>query len=99
MTGQPPSVGRVVHYLSRGSADGVFPPACRAAIITEVPDFGDTSGLSQESLESLPSGPLASLAVLNPSGLFFDEALEYDPDATRPGTWHWPERTDQQETP
>jgi len=23
---QRPSIGRVVHYVSRGSADGVFPP-------------------------------------------------------------------------
>jgi len=33
---QQPSVGRVVHYVSRGSADGVFAPACRAAILTAV---------------------------------------------------------------
>lgn len=31
-----PSVGRVVHYASLGSADGEFPPACRAAIVTDV---------------------------------------------------------------
>ncbi len=31
-----PSIGRVVHYTSRGSLDGVFVPVCRAAVITEV---------------------------------------------------------------
>lgn len=31
-----PSVGRIVHYVSRGSADGFFKPQCRAAIITVV---------------------------------------------------------------
>lgn len=33
-----PSVGRTVHYVAPGSADGRFPPAHRAAIITEAID-------------------------------------------------------------
>lgn len=36
MSEQTPSIGRVVHYQSRGSADGVFAPEPRAAIITRV---------------------------------------------------------------
>lgn len=108
MTDQKPSVGRIVHYVSRGSKDNVFPATCRAAIVTDVPD---------------PEQPLLiGLAVLNPSGLFFDQGLSYDDgqgtpgdkdcfaphekgpfnycgvcDWTAPqligGTWHWPERT------
>ena len=74
---QKPSVGRVVHYVARGSADGVFPPACRAATITEVDPPESTPGVS--------------LAVLNPTGLFFDHGIEHDEDQA-PGTWHWPER-------
>lgn len=35
---QKPSIGRIVHYVSRGSADGVFTSECRAAIITSVAD-------------------------------------------------------------
>lgn len=31
-----PTVGRIVHYNTRGSADGKFPPTAFAAIITEV---------------------------------------------------------------
>lgn len=31
-----PTVGRVVYYKARGSADGVFPKVDRAAIITDV---------------------------------------------------------------
>lgn len=30
------------------------------------------------------------VCVLNPTGIFFDDAV-YDPTGT-PGTWHWPER-------
>ena len=75
-----PSVGRVVHYVSRGSADGVFPAVCRAAVVTEV-----------DGLDAVVN---VGLAVLNPTGLFFDrEVLEFGSCATlRPGTWHWPER-------
>lgn len=31
-----PTVGRIVHYMTRGSADGVYPPTPFASIITEV---------------------------------------------------------------
>ena len=31
-----PTVGRIVHYVSRGSADGFYDPQCRAAIVTDV---------------------------------------------------------------
>lgn len=75
-----PSVGRVVHYVSRGSADGVFPPACRAAIITEI-------GVDRAELRSHgEKEPLAArefvngtvgLAVLNPTGLFLDRGIEH----------------------
>lgn len=33
-----PKVGRIVHYMAPGSADGTFPPAHRAAIVTEIND-------------------------------------------------------------
>jgi hypothetical protein len=57
----PPGVGRVVHYVSHGTptlGDGsqAFPPACRAAIVTEV-DPADPSRVG--------------LCVLNPTGQFF----------------------------
>lgn len=68
-----PELGRMVHYKARGSADGTFPPICRAAIITTMrPDNGSAVGL----------------AVLNPTGIFFDAAIFYDEDQA-PGTWHW----------
>jgi hypothetical protein len=93
----PPAVGRTVHYVARGSADGRYPSACRAAIITETGDDTDRT--------------VASLAVFNPSGVFFDQDVPFnsgDPTLTGPlqrghssckhgeraypgGTWHWPE--------
>lgn len=71
-----PSVGRMVHYVSRGSADGAFPAVCRAAIVTEA-----------------HSDELVSLAVMNPTGLFFDGTIPYS-EAPIGGTWHWPERVE-----
>ena len=50
--------------------------------------------------------PVVGLAVLNPSGLFFNDAIPYDvgvPGADSalcegrefmPGSWHWPARED-----
>lgn len=75
-----PSVGRIVHYVSQGSANGVYPSTCRAAIITQI---GPRVGLAT-------LGPIG-LAVLNPSGMFFHENCPYSED-NEPGTWHWPER-------
>jgi hypothetical protein len=56
------AIGRSVHYVSRGSADGVFPPTCRASVINEVQDanYGE-----------------ASMTVFNPGGLFFTESLKH----------------------
>ncbi|MFF5790239.1 hypothetical protein ACFY8P_35365 [Streptomyces sp. NPDC012693] len=77
---QPPTIGRIVHYVSHGSPvqpDGTqaHESQCRAAIVTEV--WTDTT---------------ANLAVLNPTGMFFNSS-EYDETATLGGSWHWPERT------
>lgn len=79
MTRQVPSVGRIVHYRSRGSADGAFQPQCVAAIITLV---WDDDGDGQE----------VGLSVLNPAGLFFAERIRHDQEGLSPGSWHWPEQ-------
>lgn len=82
MTDPKPSVGRLVHYVSRGSADGVFPAVCRAAVVTEAPSPLPTSPSDLE-----PVG----LCVLNPEGLFLNRHVQHD-EQRSPGTWHWPER-------
>lgn len=74
--GRPtPAVGRVVHYVSYGTPGGEYASKCRAALITEVGEFEG----------------VVSLAVLNPTGLFFDQNLPHS-DEREGGTWHWPER-------
>lgn len=37
-----PTIGRVVYYKTRGSADGFYPPKNFAAIITEVDEENET---------------------------------------------------------
>lgn len=53
-----PTVGRIVHYKTRGSADGVYPPTNFAAIITDLPTSTEMG--------------VVSLAVFGPQGLRFE---------------------------
>lgn len=103
---QQPSIGRVVHYVSRGSVDGQYPPTCRAATITEV-----DRELVVDFYRSPGSVPNVGLAVTNPTGVFFqsladggswfDEGARPEGDLDSPccggrryvgGSWHWPAR-------
>lgn len=89
-----PTIGRTVHYVSHGSPvrdDGTqaYRSECRAAIIAGIVDIGGPY-IDPETLEGLPQD-LVSLCVLNPSGIFFNDA-EHDEDEHRGGSWHWPER-------
>lgn len=85
MPEQTPSVGRIVHYVSYGTPGGEYTSQCRAAIITEVPlaDQARTGELHAEG-EALQARGTVGLAVLNPSGMFFNEA-DYDDGAETPG--------------
>lgn len=80
-----PSVGRVVHYRSRGSADGIFQPACRAAIVTEVGEDGHV-GLCVQNPDGLFFLPLS-----RDGGAAWTVTPEPGQDVEG-GTWHWPER-------
>lgn len=79
---QTPAVGRIVHYHSYGTPGGEFLPEPRAAIITAVRSIvPDHPELTQ----------YASLAVLNPTGMFFNENVPYSAEP-KPGHWSWPPR-------
>jgi hypothetical protein len=92
MEGTKPSVGRIVHYVSYGTPGGEFTSQCRAAIVTEVvPETPDNQ--VQGEIESWDAAALVrvGLCVMNPTGLFLNQGLRYDPNGAG-GTWHWPER-------
>jgi len=77
----------MVRYVSHGTPpreDGsqTFPPADRAAVITEVGSAG-VVGLMVMNPTGLFFHPLASGGV------------PYDAAGKLPGTWHWPEVADQ----
>lgn len=88
-----PSVGRIVHYVSYGTPGGEYASQCRAAVVSDVPKY-----LVAEPMDGCPNGTdgkwIASLAVLNPTGMFFNENVRQDEEGHAGGTWHWPERTD-----
>ncbi|MFJ2752647.1 hypothetical protein [Streptomyces sp. NPDC087297] len=71
-----PTVARIVHYVSRGSADRTYPSTCRAALVTAVDESGQPA-LAVFNPEGLHfPGPLAYA----------------DPGPLAAGTWHWPSR-------
>lgn len=84
-----PTVGRMVYYKARGSADGKYPKVDRAAVITDVrpterPDDGKV----------YPVAFQCRLTVFNPEGLFFTEWLDQGQEG---GQWDWmPFQKDQQ---
>jgi hypothetical protein len=84
---QQPSIGRVVHYQSYGTPGGKFLPEPRAAIITEVQEV--PCGVGKDWLNETKT--VVGLAVLNPSGLFFDRGIPFAEEPT-PGHWNWPPR-------
>jgi hypothetical protein len=69
-----PSIGRIVHYQAYGTPNGEYLPEPRAAIITAVIDN---------------KSYVCSLAVLNPTGLFFNETVKFSTEP-KPGHWNWP---------
>lgn len=70
-----PRIGDTVHYRSFGTPGGEYLSECRAAIVTEVHHHG-------EDREDV------SLAVLNPTGLFFDRYIRHDENKSG-GSWHY----------
>ncbi len=77
LTGQLPTVGRVVHYYAYGTPGGEYQSGiARSAIITEV--INGEEGL-------------ISLCVLNPTGMFFNQNVKYS-ETNEPGCWGWPPR-------
>lgn len=77
-------IGRTVHYVARGSADGKYQKTCRAAIVT-----------AAEPADLLNPERRVDLTVLNPTGIFFSLSTPFDANGEEPGSWHWPEREDQ----
>lgn len=80
-----PSVGRIVHYVSYGTPGGEYPSVCRAAIVTAVDTYQDAAAGDEHVGH-------ASLAVMNPEGMFFNKTVMQDESGKAGGTWHWPER-------
>lgn len=78
-----PLVGSTVHYVSYGTPGGEYTRQCRAATVTEVGawrtvetiDAGEGARILRQERDKLA----LSLEVHNPTGLFFNERVEYCP--------------------
>jgi hypothetical protein len=77
----------MVHYVSHGSADGTYKSECRAAIITSAPTAG--RGRPPKKVD---------LFVMTPTGTHHNACLQ-DEDTKAGGTWHWPERVEDDDAP
>ena len=96
-----PTVGRIVHYVSHGTpvrGDGTqaYTKQCRAAIVTEVVPL-EGADAAQADIENWDEDQRCrvGLAVLNPTGMFFNQGLWQDEAHKAGGTWHWPERAEE----
>lgn len=84
-----PRVGDTVHYVSYGTPGGEFASQCRAATVASVVTWtGDNA--AQAWLEQWPVE--VDLVVLNPNGLFFNQACPQSEHEHRGGTWHTRDR-------
>ncbi|AGT13106.1 hypothetical protein CROSSROADS_109 [Mycobacterium phage Crossroads] len=69
-----------MHYQAYSTPEGEYPLVPRAAIITAVDVDPESSNAA-----------VVSLAVLSPTGLFFDEWVPWSP-VPQAGFWNWPPR-------
>ena len=81
---QMPSVGRIVHYHSYGTPGGEYLPEARAAVVTAIQQVETATG-------TVETWHAVSLAILNPTGMFFNQSVPYSLEP-KPGHWSWPPR-------
>lgn len=77
-----PTVGRIVHFQTLGSAGGEHPSEPIAAIITAVRHNHPISGV-----------PYVDLFAIYSNGTSHKDAVPWS-DVPTPGHWNWPPRND-----
>lgn len=86
-----PTVGRIVHYQAYGSPNGEYKSEPRAAIVTQVLENTTTEGAENQQTEGWV--PNVGLAILNPTGMFFNPSIPYSAEP-KAGHWSWPPKAD-----
>jgi hypothetical protein len=74
-----PTVGRIVHYVSHGTP--VQPDGTQAY----------TAQCRAAIVTDVPVDDACSLAIFNPTGMFFNKVRYDGSQDPEGGTWHWPE--------
>lgn len=90
-----PTIGRILHYVSRGSLDGVYPPVHVPFIVTSVDEADDTDGIPHVLIgdgQAIPFQFVISGWTMNNRGTRYEEDVPFLGDSAIPATCHWPER-------
>lgn len=93
-----PTIGRIVHYVSRGSADGVYPPVHVPFIVTAVEEIDhENEEVFMLTLDNEVEGPIEAFVsgwTFNNRGQRYEEGVPFMGDQVGVATCHWPERED-----
>jgi hypothetical protein len=93
-----PTIGRILHYVSRGSADGVYPPVHVPFIVTAVDeiefseDVFPTAFIALGDGNAVPFRHVVSGWTFNNRGQRYEEDVPFLGGHAAPATCHWPER-------
>lgn len=89
-----PQIGMTLHYVSRGSADGVYPPVHVPFLVVSVDEVAEDIGAAYFETDEavVPFQYLVSGWTFNSHGQRYEEDVIFLEDVAHPATCHWPER-------
>lgn len=93
-----PTIGRILHYVSRGSVDGVYPPVHVPFIVTAVDEVEFDEDVFPSAFIETGDGTAVPFSLVvtgwtfNNWGQRYEEDVPFLENYVLPATCHWPER-------